>query len=370
MLGLQPRDEAVATLLRLIADPTASRELSLEQWDRVVRVGRASRLLAMLALRCAERGVLADIPPPVRSHFDSEAAVARYRKQMALRNLHQIASVLEPIAGPVVLLKGAAYIVQGLRIADGRTVSDVDLLVPRERLAAVEARLVGAGWATVDVDPYDERYYREWSHEVPPMRLPGHALELDLHYAILPPIARVTADPAPLFAASRPVEGSMFRVLCPEDQVVHACVHTFVDSDLADRLRDIVDLDGLLREFAGAPGFWDRLCRRAAEMGLGRGFWYGLRYASRLVSTPVPEAVWTRLAAHAPGGRVTRLMDWLVVGATPPLPTDRRPAFAARVARWLGSIRYFWIRMPLPILLRHAAVKGARRLLPKTASVS
>jgi hypothetical protein len=202
------------------------------------------------------------------------------------------------------------------------------------------------------------------------MRYPGHALEVDLHHAILPPISRVKADPALLFEQARAVPGMRFRVLAPEDQVLHACVHVFVDSDLADRLRDIVDLDGLLREFARAPGFWDRLCARAAELGLGRSLWYGLRYTSRIMATPVPDVAWSQRAAHVPSARVARLMDWLVVGATPPLPTDGPPAMAARLARWLGSIRYFWLRMPLPILLRHAAVKGIRRILPKTASAS
>jgi hypothetical protein len=274
------------------------------------------------------------------------------------------------VPGPIVLLKGAAYIVQALRIADGRTVSDVDLLVPRDRLAEVEARLREAGWALVDVDPYDERYYREWSHEVPPMRFPGSVLELDLHHGILPPISRVRVDPAPLFAGSRPLPGSVFSVLAAEDQILHACVHAFVDSDLSNRLRDIVDLDGLLREFANRPGFWDRLCARALALGLGRALWYGLRYPSLLLGTPVPETVWQMLDAHAPNALVRRLIDWLVADVTPPAPVDGRASLGLGLARTLAVIRYFWIRMPLPILVRHAAVKGARRIFPRAASAS
>jgi hypothetical protein len=370
MQRLHVRDPDADRLIRLLVEPAESRGLTLEDWDRVVRTGRSSRLLAALRLRLEEAGVMSGLPAPVRGQLDSEAAVARYRKHMVLRELHELAGALASVPGPVVLVKGAAYVVQGLRVADTRMVSDVDLMVPRARLDSIEARLREAGWQPVDVDPYDDRYYREWSHEVPPMRYPGHALELDLHHAILPPISRVKADAALLFEQARAVPGMRFRVLSPEDQLLHACVHTFVDSDLADRLRDIVDLDGLLREFAATPGFWDRLCARAAELGLGRGLWYGLRYASGLVSTPVPESAWDRLAPHAPGARVARLMDWLVVRATPPLPTDGPPPAAARLARWLASLRYFWIRMPLPILLRHAAVKGVRRILPKTAPAS
>jgi len=370
MAGLHVPNPAAATLLRLLNDPGGSRGLSLDDWDRVIRVGRASRLLATLRLRLSGAGVLSDVPAPVRNHLESEAAVARYRKQMALRDLHELAAVLHAVPGPIVLLKGAAYIVQALRIADGRTVSDVDLLVPRDRLGDVEARLREAGWVLVDVDPYDERYYREWSHEVPPMRFPGSVLELDLHHGILPPISRVRVDPAPLFAESRPVPGSAFRVLAPEDQVLHACVHVFVDSDLSDRLRDIVDLDGLLREFANQTGFWDRLCVRAQTLGLGRATWYGLRYPSLLLATPVPESAWRMLDAHAPNGLVRRLVDWLVVSVTPPEPVDGRTPLGLGLARAFAVIRYFWIRMPLPILVRHAAVKGARRIFPRAASAS
>ena len=364
-----PNQDA-ATLLRLLADPAAVRGLSLDDWDRVVRAGRASRLLGTLRQRLADAGALDAVPAPVRSHLESEAAVARYRKQMARRDLHELAAALAGLPGPTVLLKGAAYIVQGLALADGRMVSDVDLLVPRERLAAVEARLREAGWRPGEVDPYDERYYREWSHEVPPMRFPGSALELDLHHGILPPIARVTADPAALFAGARPAPGSAFRVLAPEDQVLHACVHAFVDSDLADRLRDIVDLDGLLRELAAEPGFWDRLCDRARALGLARALWYGLRYPSLLLGTPVPDAAWRALDSHAPGAPVRRLMDWLVARVTPPAPVDAGRSVGRSLARTLALIRYFWIRMPLPILVRHAAVKGARRLFPRAASAS
>jgi len=45
MAGLHVPNPAAATLLRLLNDPGASRGLSLDDWDRVIRVGRASRLL-------------------------------------------------------------------------------------------------------------------------------------------------------------------------------------------------------------------------------------------------------------------------------------------------------------------------------------
>jgi hypothetical protein len=63
-------------------------------------------------------------------------------------------------------------------------------------------------------------------------------------------------------------------------------------------------------------------------------------------------------------------MDWLVASVMPPAPIAAPRPLGLGVARAVAVVRYFWIRMPLPILVRHAAVKGARRILPRTASAS
>ena len=79
-------------------------------------------------------------------------------------------------------------------------------------------------------------------------------------------------------------------MLAEEDFVLNWMVHLMVDSDLAYKLRDLVDSDGMCRDFASAnPGFWDDLTSRADQLGLGRPLYYSLRYASQLLETPVPD---------------------------------------------------------------------------------
>ena len=67
------------------------------------------------------------------------------------------------------LLKGGGYVAAGLPPGTGRRVADIDVLVPRADLARVEQLLRDHGWEFPDLDPYDERYYREWMHELPPL---------------------------------------------------------------------------------------------------------------------------------------------------------------------------------------------------------
>lgn len=73
----------------------------------------------------------------------------------------------------VAVLKGGACVIQDLATARRRLPKDVDLLVSRDDLRRSEAALLAAGWQVQAVDDYADRYYRKWSHELPPMRFPG-----------------------------------------------------------------------------------------------------------------------------------------------------------------------------------------------------
>jgi hypothetical protein len=358
-------DSSVRQLLDMLREPPLASGATERDWDGIVRVARASRLLAPLGARLAEAGVLDRMPPPVRSHIESEQVLAAHCAQMARRVLGDLERTLGGRGFPLVLLKGAAYLTQGLAVARGRQFSDVDLLVPRAHLDEAERLLREAGWAFGELDAHDERYYREWSHELPPLQHPQHPLQLDLHHSILPPTGRVRPDDAALFAAAVPADGTGFRVLSPADQVLHACAHVFQDSDLSGMFRDLVDLDGLLREFGARPGFWEVLARRAGLHGLGRVLWYGLDFCAGLLATPVPERVWESLSFAKPGPLVRWTMSGIGQRALLPGNPDRLPSLAKRSAQRVLFLRYLWLRFPLRLLAVHGAAKAARRFRPR-----
>src|SRR6185369_7679643 len=89
---------------------------------------------------------------------------------------------------------------------------------------------------------------------------------IDVHHTILPLTARRTPDAAALIAASQPL-GNGLSILSPPDMIVHAAAHLFADGDLAGGLRNLWDIDRVLRQFAG-ESFWDRLRERARLHGL------------------------------------------------------------------------------------------------------
>lgn len=334
---------AIAELVRLLAHPTQAAEV--RGWDAILGVARAEQLLGALAWRLDRAAVpesVAAILADARESGEEQRRSALWEAEMARR-------ALAPLGVPVVLLKGTAFVAAGLDAGRGRAIGDLDLLVPRAALPPVEAALKAAGWEAVKDDDYDDGYYRRWMHELPPLVHRERDRLIDVHHTILPPTARLTPDAAAILANAEPLANGL-AVPAQADLVVHAALHLFADGDLSGGLRNLWDIDRLLREFAEAdPDFWLRLHARAAEHGASAVVARAARLAHDLFATPVPDA-WSRAL---PGDRAFRRRllardDW-----------GRADRAATRLAFY---VRSHWIRMPAPLLARHLSIKAWKRV--------
>lgn len=343
---------ARSLLIRALRAPEAVRRYSLGEWDLLVRQARAAGLLARLRERFGDED-LAAVPQAARRHFDAAATLA-HRQQIAVRwEVGQIRAALTGLDIPLVVMKGAAYVIAGLPAARGRLFHDIDILVPRARLNQVEADLMLAGWRATGLSAYDERYYRRWMHEIPPMQHLRRATVIDVHHAILPDSARHFPDPDKLRSRCAPVEGMPgVYVLSAEDRILHSAAHLFHDGELPHGLRDLSDLDLLLRSESAAPDFWSRLAARADELQLGRSLFYALRYAEHFLGTPVPDAAWQALRPHTPSPWLLGLMDGIFSRALAPPHPSCDDAMTPQ-ARQAAYIRAHWLRMPPHLLLPH-----------------
>jgi len=341
-------------LARTLRTPDMTTRFSLTQWDLLVRQARQAGLLARLQDRLSQQALLETIPQPVRWHFDAAATLA-HKQQIAVRwELGQIRAALDGLDCPLVVLKGAAYVAANLPAASGRLFNDIDILVPRRLLNQAEAALMLAGWNATGLSPYDERYYRRWMHEIPPMQHLHRATVIDVHHAILPDTARYFPDPQKLLSRIVPAGDDMpgVYVLSAEDRILHSATHLFHDGELPHGLRDLTDLDLLLRHESAAPHFWPRLMARADELQLGRSLFYALRYAQHFLDTPVPAKVWEDLRSVTPGRIVMRLMDSIYSRSLAPAHASCNDTFSP-LARQAAYIRAHWLRMPAYLLIPH-----------------
>lgn len=351
---------APALLVLVLRQPERIRRLPAGDWDILIRQARHANLLGRLEARLRNAGLVAEVPDYAQRHLRAGANLAA-RLHLSVRNeIAALQTALATTGVPLVLLKGAAYVAAGLPPAAGRIFSDVDILVPRTALGRVEGRLMQHGWITSPISAYDQHYYRRWMHELPPMQHVFRGSALDVHHTILPPTARYHPDPTRLFAEKVEVPGLPgVYTLSPVDLVLHAATHLFHEGEADNALRDLSDLDLLLRHWGGDPAadFWQRLIARAEQQQLTHPLWLALRFARQVFDCPVPAAVCAASARAAPGALRRRALDALYQRIfRPQHATCALPG--ARLARWSLYVRGHWLRMPLHLLGAHLLRKA------------
>jgi hypothetical protein len=349
-------------LVRLLADPAAAGDV--KDWTSLIAIARAESLAGSLAWRLQG----AELPPRVEAMLEAARRDGESVRVQALWEAEMARRALAPLGVPVILLKGTAYAAAGLQAGLGRSIGDLDILVPSAALPGVERALLAAGWEWVKEDSYDDQYYRRWMHELPPLIHRERDRMIDVHHAILPLTARPKPDMEAMIEARVPLADGLFT-LSPPDMIVHAAAHLFADGDLAGGLRNLWDMDRLLREFAGRePEFWPALAGRAARHNLLPTVARAVRLANHLYATPVN---WCQAPISKPliskAGTLDKMGARNRLTAADALFRRRMLARdgwgrARRPVTRLGFyVRSHMLRMPPLMLARHLWVKARKK---------
>jgi len=345
-------------LLDFLADHSRAAHLDMEGWSLLLAEARAcgvmSRVASVLAADAARSST--QIPAQVMHHMVAATRQSDSLAHDVQRELTFLSAALVDVGTPTLLLKGAAYCAADLPAARGRIFSDIDLLVARPFLPQAEAALMLGGWAVSRQDKYDQRYYREWSHEIPPMTHLQRGTTVDLHHSLAMPTCRIRIDSQRMVeeAVALPGTGNWFR-LKDEDMVLHAASHLLLNSEFDRGLRDLWDIDLLMRHFeTTTPNFAYRVLARAEAVGLGQIARCAFSLCHRIFHTPVPQ--------DALAGR--SLLLWLLTRAA----TTRHPQTRPRAqggGDQLLFMRELALRLPAHLLVRHLWHKASVGFKPK-----
>ncbi len=342
---------AVRDLVAVLRDPARALELDGARWTRLLSVARAEVLDGTLAHRCVGLA----LPAPIAAMLADIRAASETATRRAIWEAEMARRALAPLGVSVILLKGTAYAAAGLDPAPGRQIGDLDILVPRDRIDAVEAALLGHGWEWVKQDDYDDAYYRRWMHELPPLVHSERDRMIDVHHTILPLTARPMPNAAAMIADAVPAGNNGLMMLSREDMVCHAAAHLFADGDLAGGLRNLWDIDRLCRQFsADTKDFYLSLYEEAHFHGLLPQVLLALRLSMKLFDTPVKFYRVPIGVFHRP-----RTSDRLFIRRL--LARNDWGGEARAFTRFAFYVRSHLLRMPLRQLLPHLATKWRKR---------
>lgn len=328
-------------------------------WEVLIRQARRVNLLSRIAVFLQDTHVLNNIAEQPRLHFLNAIKLSEANARSAKWEVQEVYKALNHVDIDFVILKGAAYVYAGKSAGKGRLFTDTDILVVKNTLLNAEKSLIKKGWFTSTLDKYTQKFYRDWMHEVPPMQHLGRQTTLDIHHTIIPPTSRLKPQPIKLWQTADAIQDKPgLFVLSPFDMIIHSATHLFHEGEFEQGLRDISDLDLLIKEAINKNEDWDGLLTRAKELDLVKPTYYALNFTKKILYTPVPAEVIAKASVLAKMNLFdVKLMDVLYGKA---LVTNHLTGKVRGqgFARWLLYIRSHWLKMPIYLLLPHLSRKA------------
>ena len=334
-------------LVDALRDPASTAALDAQGWTALIAMARAEQLIGTLAHRLRFESV----PRKVLEILADARTNAEYQRRSALWEAECAARALADYPGKVVLLKGTAYVAAGLKAAEGRHIGDLDIMVAREDLPQVEASLLEkGGWEWVKEDAYDDAYYRDHMHELPPLIHKERDRMIDVHHTILPLTARPKPFPATMMDLAVELPDGLWTLM-PEHMVLHSAAHLIADGDLSGGLRNLWDIHCLVTEFSGQQDdFCLSLAEEAALHGLSQPVNRALRLSRELFGTELKSYSYPMTVNYG----WNRQDKWYIRRLT---ARDEWGRPKRKLTRLAFYIRSHWLRMPPLMLARHLFTK-------------
>lgn len=330
-------------------------------WETLIRQARHANLLSRIAVLLKQSEIFESIPGKPKLHFLNAIKLSQAHERSARWEMQDIHKVLSPHNISFILLKGCAYIWQKNNASLGRLFGDTDILVKKVDIRKAEKILVHNGWVTTKLDEYDQRYYRNWMHEIPPLHHTSRHTTLDVHHSIIPPIIKSGFNITRLWedAIEDKENAGLFTLSLP-DMILHSATHLFQEGEFDNGLRDLVDLDTLMRQYDASNNDWNALITRAQDLDLARFLYFAMAYCKKILGTPIPDSTLLQAQKNSTLSFMKIwLFDKLFTRVLCPAHSTCNPR-GLKLVSFLLFIRSHWIRMPLHILIPHLLIKSHR----------
>jgi hypothetical protein len=285
-----------AAVRRLLAASSKPYNADLPEtvpWSDVARLAQNYGFGPLLHAAIQENGldVPREIGDPLQEAYYQLAAANAVRFQ----ELARVLTTLSAAGIPVLVLKGALLAETVYGNLALRPMSDLDLLIPRERIHEIPQILAPLGYRlNAGEAGYSFAYDTLFCGEIILYKeTPVLPVVLDVHWHLLAVewfhhTARVDLEALWERVCPLSIDGTPAQQLCPEDNLLHLCLHAGISHSYV-YLLNLIDID---RTIAACQDLdWDRFLDRARDFQVRSAVYFGLHFTRDLFDTPIPDRV-------------------------------------------------------------------------------
>lgn len=257
-------------------------------WDYVLECGFSYGIAPLIFHNLRKLPNADIIPQPVMDRLKLLHHVVGLRNMQLYGELHKVVKRLQDDGIPVILLKGAVLAEAVYPDAALRPMSDIDLLVKKTHLSAVQEILPELGYLPSSKLSAD--FYEEHHHLMPYMKH-DKSVVVEIHHNIAPEPFASKINVSNLWEESELINtvGPDALTLSPEDLILHLCLH-FADDLFVERVKVLVDISETIRHYGNGLD-WRSIIRKSNLFGVGSFVYCSFYLAREIMDAAIPAHV-------------------------------------------------------------------------------
>jgi hypothetical protein len=309
--ALDKGDEQAIAQLRAVTE---------DGWDNILSQLTLTGLAPLFFSRLTKTSPAAGVPVPVLQALREEHFLHATRNMILFDDLCRLLEALRFRGITAVVLKGGCLARTVYNDIALRPMRDIDILVRRKDLEEVQQVLIGMGYGPAERPLINEQCRRH--HHLIPFTRPGGP-PVEVHWRLTPAGCRFSMTMEDLEEKALEIDfnGASALMLCPEDLLVHLCLHLCTNHRFSMlELRNLCDIAGVLRHY-GDEIDWKYLGERTRRFGVGKYVYSTLLIAEKLFGASLPRGGLERLDHDDSDTEISEIIaGYLLDNGATPLP--------------------------------------------------
>lgn len=289
-----PEHQIILDLLNQRFNASDLSHITPDIWSAVVSEAGRHRVAPLVYQKIVQANAGSIIPDAVVKKLREKYLANAYRNTVLFHQLDAFLSCLNGENIPVILLKGAhlaEFVYKDIAL---RPMSDMDILVKEEDLSKTIRIAFDAGYQLMEtkiserentrfgIAP-DAKHFKTLCH-------PESKCILEIHCSIASEVSPFGISPSVLWRNSQPdaLNKNPVFLLCPEDLIIHLCLHASYDDLFGYGLGSLYDI-AITIKYYDKKIDWRSLWRRSEQWGTNKCLYVSLYFARKWFGANSPN---------------------------------------------------------------------------------
>lgn len=256
-------------------------------WNKILDNAFKNSVLPFIYFHLKGLGLLPKVPGGIKDKLEKFHHFNTARNAWILLSLEKLSETLSRNKIPFLLIQGSCLLADVYSNPSLRYLSDIDVLIKKDRLSGIENIIAPLGWKMSD-HPGNREWCIENLNHLPLFYRKDEPVVLEIHFKLPYPEGKKEMDCNWIWekTCKREIRSSVVYIPSPENMIIQLSMHISKKShinDLAILLRHCCDISAILERYGEDGIDINALVSTASSAGVSDALYHSIKVSSSII---------------------------------------------------------------------------------------